>query len=183
MRLFRYTLQEGANPWGLNKLQVSLVLKDAVNNSAVFRDLGASPSAIDTVTPVIVAVKSFPSSGWRRVGQEVILLVTVDDGGNSSGISSVPHDPVNGVLGTTINGVGTDTFEAQSTKGEYAIRYTVKGPSSYESPPWCPASLPTPNLPEPFHQMVTRIGRQMICRFEYFSEMPLGMLAKCSLRL
>ena len=107
-----YTLSEGDADWAANELPVSLSLQDAVGHVSPVFTTPPSTAGGDANTPVITGLSAAPASGTRKVGDEVEITITVDDGPSDTGMRAGT-----GSL-STVNGDASLQFE-EDGNGRY----------------------------------------------------------------
>ncbi|HCM27231.1 MAG TPA: hypothetical protein DIC34_11925, partial [Treponema sp.] len=101
-----YTVATG-DPEGVVAYAITAV--DAAGNTRTVT--GTDSIVLDRTTPVVSGVSFLPASGWRRIGQTVVMTISAGESGLSAGIINV-------------NGKATTGF-TDHENGIYTVTYTV----------------------------------------------------------
>ena len=110
-----YTVVEGHTDRAADSLPVSVILSDPSGNSNSEYTASPSSALVDANTPTITGASASPSSGSRKVGDTVVVTLTVDDGDADTGMLAGTSSA------STINGVAATGF---SDNGDATYSYT-----------------------------------------------------------
>ena len=138
-----YTVVEGHTDRAADSLPVSVILSDPSGNSNSEYTTSPSSALVDANTPTITGASASPSTGSRKVGDTVVVTLTVDDGDTDTGMlaGTSSASTINGVAATGFSDNGDATYSYTYTVSEghtdraadsLPVSLTVKDPSGNE---------------------------------------------------